>query len=272
MSTIKSQLDFSNYYIAASVLFAHFLIGALTFHTSTSTVLSHPKRPIQIQTVALQVTPTTFSTPQAPPSPSPKKPETSKIASQTKKHSIATKPSPTTVQKPQSPPIKKPKTAAATPKSSPTQDVEARDGKQKVLIAKARQAIEQFGNTSPHPFQKKLKSPSAPLPLTNGNTSLSSTPQAITTASLTYIEELSHRLQLYLQLPEYGEVTISLTLLRSGKLIENKILKSESTKNSLYVAKNLPKISFPPFGRNFNGEKQHTFSIQLKNAIKSSNF
>lgn len=82
--------------------------------------------------------------------------------------------------------------------------------------------------------------------------------------SRTYEEEVALYLKHRLQLPEYGEVKIKLTLSANGKVTSVKILSASSAKNRTLVETKVPKITFPPFDARLEGEKTHTFSVTLK--------
>lgn len=80
-----------------------------------------------------------------------------------------------------------------------------------------------------------------------------------------YSDEVAYRLKMNLKLPDYGAVTIKLTLERTGKVKKVEILKSESNKNKTYVESKIPTIVFSPFGQKFQGVSENTFVITLKN-------
>jgi colicin import membrane protein len=80
----------------------------------------------------------------------------------------------------------------------------------------------------------------------------------------TYAQEIALYLKHRLQLPEYGEVKIKLTLNANGKVSSVKITSSNSDKNRELVEKKVPTITFPPFDARLDGEKSHTFSVTLK--------
>lgn len=82
---------------------------------------------------------------------------------------------------------------------------------------------------------------------------------------VSYHEELATLLKLVLRFPEYGQVTIDLTLDRTGKVKKIHILHSESQLNQNYIEKTIKTISFPPLGNNFLGASDYTFRIQLDN-------
>lgn len=82
-----------------------------------------------------------------------------------------------------------------------------------------------------------------------------------------YRDEVALRLKKGLRLPDYGSVTIKLTLDRLGKVLKLETTKSESAKNKAYVEQALPTLIFSPFGQHFPGSSQHTFLITLHNDI-----
>lgn len=80
-----------------------------------------------------------------------------------------------------------------------------------------------------------------------------------------YRDELTSGLKRALQLPGYGNVTIELTLMRSGKIKSFKVIKTENAENSRYIEKTIANVSFPSFGESFKGMSEHTFLIILTN-------
>lgn len=82
-------------------------------------------------------------------------------------------------------------------------------------------------------------------------------------SEIRYCDELISYLQQLLTLPELGDVKLRLTLSREGKVISLNILTSANEKNRVYVEKTLPTLTLPPFGKQFQGEKEHAFPITL---------
>ncbi|NGX54051.1 MAG: hypothetical protein K1000chlam4_00773 [Chlamydiae bacterium] len=78
-----------------------------------------------------------------------------------------------------------------------------------------------------------------------------------------YCDELIGYLQNLLTLPELGDVKLRLTLSRDGKVLSLNVLASANEKNRVYVEKTLPTLTLPPFGKQFQGEKEHAFPITL---------
>lgn len=48
-----------------------------------------------------------------------------------------------------------------------------------------------------------------------------------------------------LNLPDFGEVTIRLTVKKDGSVAQISVVKAESPKNEAYLKKNLPLLKFP---------------------------
>ncbi len=67
-----------------------------------------------------------------------------------------------------------------------------------------------------------------------------------------------------LNLPEFGEVKIQLTLKQDGSLVNLLVLKAESEKNRKYLEESLPRLRFPaPSGK----KKQETFIVTFCNEL-----
>jgi hypothetical protein len=81
-----------------------------------------------------------------------------------------------------------------------------------------------------------------------------------------YINDLTARLKSKLHLPEYGQVHIYLTVLRSGKIDSFEIVDS-SRINKKYLVQALKELAFPPFGKWYPKEEKHTFALTLSNEL-----
>lgn len=91
------------------------------------------------------------------------------------------------------------------------------------------------------------------------------TDSPLTVKEAAYKDELRFRLKLLLKLPEYGDVKLKLTLDRQGTVVNLKIISAASALNREYIEKNLPKQSLPPFGANFPGVENYSFTITMSN-------
>jgi hypothetical protein len=70
-----------------------------------------------------------------------------------------------------------------------------------------------------------------------------------------------------LQLPEFGEVKIELTLHSNGSVAKWVVVKSESEKNRKHLESKLPHMKFPPPGKLLFGKEQHQFVLTFCNEI-----
>lgn len=161
-------------------------------------------------------------------------------------------------------PKPKPKTEAKAkpkPKSSPKKEdprpkkTEDPD-KRKKLLTKAQESIAKIASSHDKidPKPKVEKS-------TVGITSL----DTLSVEEIGYKDELAMKLKQSLTLPEEGEVQIKLTLTRTGKVTKVLIMAAKSDKNKMYIETNLPKLTFPPFGKYFGSSDQFTFQLTLTN-------
>jgi hypothetical protein len=82
-----------------------------------------------------------------------------------------------------------------------------------------------------------------------------------------YQESLIHYLQETLNLPEYGEVKIEVTLRQDGSVAHMVVVKAESEKNRKYLEAHLPKLKFPRLDEPFSSKKQHTFVLTFCNEV-----
>jgi len=82
-----------------------------------------------------------------------------------------------------------------------------------------------------------------------------------------YYGALASRLKQALRLPEMGSVRIRLTLDRMGNVIAMETIAAESEYNRKFIEATVKKVQFPPFGKCFDGEGCHAFSITLANDL-----
>lgn len=93
-------------------------------------------------------------------------------------------------------------------------------------------------------------------------------PQMVAIPSAGFIGEASHEESLVsflhssLNLPEFGEVTIQLTVKKDGTVAQLKVMKSESKKNKAYLEQHLPLLKFP-----LVLENEKTFTLTFCNEI-----
>jgi hypothetical protein len=87
--------------------------------------------------------------------------------------------------------------------------------------------------------------------------------QALSSYAALLIKELTQTLQL----PEYGEVKVKLTINPMGKVIKLLVLETESTANKLYLEENLPRIILPKYQEEAILNKEQTFNLTFCNAL-----
>lgn len=175
----------------------------------------------------------------------------------------------TAIKKETPDPVKKAETTKAEP-AKPTVDpkAEAAKARKQQLLANAQASMSKTKKVS-----KAELNQIALMTVPSGLSDLSidalpKEPQeSMSMREIGYRDELVGRLKLFLKLPEHGEVTIKLTLSRSGKVNKLQIVSSQSAVNKSYIEKTLPDLTFPPFGSNFGDNKEFTFLISLSNDL-----
>jgi colicin import membrane protein len=284
--------------IVISVIGIHaMLLFVAYFHSfATTHVLNRPipNQKVAVQTIRLEakeaITATTTTDMQSPDTvqldstpPSPKStkaplPTTEAPPPPTKttakpKVAVPTKPSPITKPSPKAKPAAKmapPSKAPATPPTATKQTTITSNAAKQKLLEKARESLAKVqSNRVSSATKSNTAIAAADSPKALGN--LQSDTFAIDGRSFNgsreanYHDALLNRLKSRLQLAEYGDVDIELTLGRSGNVIRVKILRDENKKNRQYIEKNLPTLHFAGFGASFPGETEHTFVIRLSN-------
>ncbi|MDB2614251.1 hypothetical protein N9Y92_03740 [Chlamydiales bacterium] len=78
-----------------------------------------------------------------------------------------------------------------------------------------------------------------------------------------YVQDLIKRLQVQMHLPEFGAVTVQVTLEKGGQVTGFEIKETSSKINQSYVESTLPTISFPRFTKELKDENEHTFILVL---------
>jgi hypothetical protein len=82
-----------------------------------------------------------------------------------------------------------------------------------------------------------------------------------------YQQILIEYLHQSLNLPDFGEVKIQITLKNDGTLVNLVVIKAESDKNRKYLEKNLPHLKFPPLEGQASNLKQQTYIVTFCNEI-----
>lgn len=238
--------------ITLSVLAAHiFFVVFLALSLAAPLPKSLPAKPLVVKTISLNP-PAPLKT-SAPAASSRKKeaPPVKKPAQQQLKPAkeIAPKVIPKPVRK-------------VAPKVPPKTVKEEKPQRSRESIRKIQESLSKIATKSVE------KTPMVELP--NVITSLAVDEQSpvgevnVLNAEVHYKDELARRMQLYLTLPERGEVTVKLTLNRSGAVIKLVIESSTTDVNRKYVEKTVPILAFPPFGTFFSSQSQYTFTVALR--------
>jgi outer membrane biosynthesis protein TonB len=82
-----------------------------------------------------------------------------------------------------------------------------------------------------------------------------------------YVSFLVGYLQEHLQLPDFGEVKIQISLRSDGSVEALRVIKTESEKNKKYLEENLPKLKFPSFSLKKNASSTQTFILTFCNEM-----
>ncbi len=236
--------------IVATVLLVHLLFGWWMLREPTSL----PIRPVSPQRVMVKTIALTAKSEISPQQPSP-----SEVQPVKKKPASVPSPKVVTAEKPlPKPQQKKPveKKVAPLEKKPPTPTPST--DKQEVA-AKVRASLAQLRHDPATP------STAAPLVIALPVTAVATADVPQATVEPSYLDELAIRLKAVLRLPEYGEVKADITLDRTGKVLALRILAAESSANRRYVEATVPKSKFPDFGKHFEGETQHVFTLILSN-------
>lgn len=80
-----------------------------------------------------------------------------------------------------------------------------------------------------------------------------------------YESDLITSLHNQLNLPEYGEVKMKLTLQNNGTCVKIQVVRAQSVKNRRYLEEQLPKLRLPPFAGALAAKKELTFVMTFCN-------
>ncbi len=115
----------------------------------------------------------------------------------------------------------------------------------------------------PSPKKKYIKKEPTPLPIPPPLPSPLSSK-----APSHYQEKLSLALQEKLHLPEYGSITVTLTINADGSVRTLKCLQSESPLNQKYIEKNLPLLALPKLEGASSAPQTFTLTFHSKSEKK----
>ena len=82
-----------------------------------------------------------------------------------------------------------------------------------------------------------------------------------------YLTFLIHSLKEALELPERGNVTLSLTIQNSGKVLKLKVLESASDCNRAYLERALLTTALPPFSQDLKSANEQTWVLTFCNEM-----
>lgn len=295
MTALSSPQDHSLSKIAPAVIAAHLLfLFFLIYYSPSAPPLKMQHKKLMVSTIKLtpKPAPVTSPPPQAvqqsaqqarqeepakePPPPQPV------VASPPKPPPPAVKPKPQpAVQPKKAQPAKKaaPKKAAAPkPKAPPEKPKPVSTKKetapkineqQIALLSKAKEKIGKINTSSDKMSATTALSIAVPSQIDSLSidTLKIDSPPTMGSQEIAYRDELAQRLKLQLKLPEYGSIKLKLTIAKNGKVKKVLILNSESQLNKQHVEKTLPLLSMPPFGSQFNGAEEYTFTINMSNDV-----
>lgn len=280
----KKIADFSLRWTFICILLLHFIAIFWMIRSPFKTLaMKKTSSKIQIKTVHTPVkpiaaiAPTAAATPKAPPKEIPKKEIPKETPKKEAPKEVAKKETPkAALPKPE--PVKKnpPQSSTAKQPEKSEQKTDAKETaqaqKKGALIAEAKEKLAKLGEVkevTPLPKSPPLPEMSLPGRLENLQIdTLSELSMALgpsRTQEISYRDEVANRLKQQLRLPEYGTVQVRLTLERSGQVAHLQITSSKSAKNSAYIEKTLPSISFPPLSSYFPDTDRYTFLITLSN-------
>jgi outer membrane biosynthesis protein TonB len=162
--------------------------------------------------------------------------------------------------------IKEKRVVAKTAPTTTEKKSAAKDKKNSEMDKLLQEVERNLAKISPtaHNSSRKAGGPSTQLAPLNIDLSDDST---LASGARHYREELAARLRCLLQLPEIGNVKVSLTLRRDGKVARMNIISTQSELNRTYLLNTLPLLNFPPFGAEFPGEAERTFPLTLTNDV-----
>lgn len=156
---------------------------------------------------------------------------------------------------PKAPPVIKQvvKTSPTAPKKSSPQS----NKKKKDLLKELQDTLKKLETPIPKESQSTLS-----LPKTIQNLEIDHLEKETPTD---YFVILAQALKNELELPEYGDVKLELTVLNSGRVTRLKVLNASSEKNRRYLELKLPNLILPPFSEDLKNDREHTFTLTFCN-------
>jgi hypothetical protein len=249
--------------ILTIVLCLHGAFLLLAILSPKAVTQKKPQKPLVVKTITPSAAPQEkMIQARAPSAP------VSKIAKVEKKEeAAAAKPTPPPAQKPtpkKAPPIADKKLVKEKEKKN-TPVKQAQEEKRERMSQKLLQELEESLNRLETKPEKKKGSGKKqdfskaidPLNFGSGFGSEASDSGDYSGSLVGYLKQV-------LNLPEYGDVKIQLTVKEDGSFVNLVVLKAESEKNRKYLETSLPHLSFPPLK---GKKKQETFTVTFCNEI-----
>jgi outer membrane biosynthesis protein TonB len=236
--------------ISLAVVVLHMALVAAMVFGSTAPSAAKKKQRLIVKTVSQQMETKTVAA--APPA--------KKHAPMAPVRPIKTAPQ----QKAKAPPVQKKtpqKKSQIAPKPKPVP---------KNLIDSLEESIAKIEKKQDKVDRKEtLNAPIAPAPL-----QLDSLKKIESTATDTLLSDeddyrniLVECLRSSLNLPDFGEVKMQLTIRTDGTVVQMRVLNSASEKNRVYLENSLRSLRFPPLLGELSRNKQHTFQIVFCNEM-----
>ena len=170
------------------------------------------------------------------------------------------KKTPAAAKKPQAPApvVKRPPLADKKPAAAPIPQKPKKTSVPQELLQELEESIAKIDEKRDKLYRrKKLEAPAAIEVL-----KIDALDTEKNTSDLSYAETLVVHLKQTLNLPDYGEVKIQLTLGKDGSVEKVVVVKSESEKNKRYLEDHLPRLKFPSLNRDM-----HTFVLTFCNEV-----
>lgn len=252
--------------ILYTVLSAHlFFLCYIHFNFAPNSKKSH--KPLVVKTLSASPSPkekTVAARTQGEPKPKAAKAPAPSPSPAPKKQAATKPPAPATPKK--APPIAD-KKLAATKKEKKKASVESVQDEKRAKMSKQllQELEESFSKLEAKPEKKKgssSKKMDLPEPVGSLHSEASSFAEPADAGE--YHAALISYLHETLNLPEYGEVKIQLTLRQDGTVLNLLVLKTESEKNRKYLETSLLHLTFP---RLQGSKKQETFVVTFCNEI-----
>lgn len=156
------------------------------------------------------------------------------------------------------PVIKQVKQKTSTPSSKPSTSPRPKANKKKSdLLKELRESLTKLESQTPVELI-----PSLTLPKNIRNLEIDYVEKEVPTD---YFLALAQTLKNELELPEYGDVKLELTVLNNGRVTKLRVLHASSEMNKHYLELKLPNFLFPPFSEGLKNEREHTFTLTFCN-------